>query len=303
MRPSNLSVRVAVAAIGALCGAIMIPSLSYAVGAVQVNGSPICASNTNMSMNPAGDISIVCTAPGTTTTPTTPPVCTVSVSPVNITVGQTSNISAVCNPAATSYQWTMASTAPAVSNAGGAPSFPTAGTYYYQVTGSNGAGAGLISNMYPVVVAAATTAPPPPPSGSCTTTATGAFADNGVKLVSIDRSGYVSYALPVYTAPSRTLEILSIQSTASAQSLMGEFSISTCPGDYTVPDMCKAFGSVNQSGMQLYAVTSTGQVTGACTLIYGTQYYLNARNVKSDRVTPSCTAQTCYMNIQLNSYF
>lgn len=301
MKRNNLSIRVAVTAIGALCGAIMIPSISHAVGAVTVNGVATCASSTAMSMNPAGDIAINCTPPGSTPPPVTSvPICSVSVNPINISVGQTSNISAVCNPAATSYVWTTSAGAPGVSNAGGAPTFATAGTYLYQVTGTNSAGSSLISNSSQVVVGA--TGAPPPPNGSCPA-ATGSFADNGVKLVSIDRSGYVSYALPIYTQSGRTLEILSIQSTASQATLMGEFSLSTCPGDFTVPDMCKAWGSVNQSGMQLYATTNTAQVAGTCTLINGTQYYLNVRNVKADRVTPSCTPQTCYMNVQLNSYF
>ena len=302
MKRKNLSIRVAVTAIGALCGAIMIPSIAYAVGAVQVNGSAVCASSTNMSMNPAGDIVINCTAPGVQPPPVSVPVCAVSVNPINIGVGQSSNIFASCNPAATSYAWTTSAGAPAVVGAGGAPTFAAAGTYLYQVTGSNAAGSGIISNSSQVVVAATVTQPPPT-GGACTTVSTGLFSDNGVKLVSIDRAGYVSYALPIYTQSGRTLEILSIQSTASQSNLTGEFSISTCPGDYTVPDTCKAWGSVNQSGMQLYATTNTGQVAGTCTLINGTQYYLNSRNVKFDRVTPSCTPQTCYMNIQLNSYF
>src|SRR5260221_56570 len=47
---------------------------------------------------------------------------------------------------------------------------------------------------------------------------------------------------------------------------------------------------------------AASQVAGTCTLTLGTQYYLNVRNVNFDRVTPACTPQTCYMNVQLNSY-
>src|SRR5260221_56568 len=45
-----------------------------------------------------------------------------------------------------------------------------------------------------------------------------------------------------------------------------------------------------------------GEGAGPGDLRRGTQYYLNVRNVKFDRMTPACTPQTCYMNVQLNSY-
>lgn len=304
MKRNNLSIRVAFTAIGALCGAIMIPSISYAVGAVQVNGNAVCTSNTNMSMDPAGDIVISCTS-GPAVIPTSPPSCSVNVNPINIGVGQSSNISASCNPAATSYAWTMTGTAggPTITGAGGAPTFAGAGTYLFQVTGTNSAGAGLISNSAQVVVTAVI---PQPIVPGCTVTATsGTYTGNSTKLISIDRNGYAAYALPTYTQSGRTLEILSIQSTASQGDLTAEFSVSLCPGDFssTVPDNCKVWGSVNQSGMQLYAQTSGAPLNGTCTLINNVQYYLNARAVKYDRLAPSCTPQTCYMNMQLNSYF
>jgi hypothetical protein len=101
----------------------------------------------------------------------------------------------------------------------------------------------------------------------------------------------------------RTLEILSIQSTSSQQDLTSEFSISECPGNFdTMPVDCKTWGTVNQSGTQLYATTRDTPVTGTCTLALNKQYYINVRNTRFDRVTPACTPQTCYMILQLNSY-
>ena len=132
----------------------------------------------------------------------------------------------------------------------------------------------------------------------------GAFAGNATKLIAIDRGGKVAYALPVYTQEGRTLEILSIQSTASQSDLTSEFSVSDCAGDFDhVPAECKTWGTVNQSGTQLYATTNSFQQAGTCTVITGKQYFINVRNTQFDRVTPACTqANTCYMNLQLNSY-
>jgi len=122
-------------------------------------------------------------------------------------------------------------------------------------------------------------------------------------LIAIDRGAKVSFAMPVYNSPGRTLEILSIQSTASQSDLTSEFSVSTCPGDFdNMQPECKTWGIVNQSGTQLYATTSGSQVNGTCTVVTGQQYYINVRNNKYDRITPACTPQTCYMNVQLNSY-
>ncbi len=97
MKTNNLSMRAAIAAIGVLCGATMIPSVAYAVGAVSVNGTAVCTSGTNMNMNPSGDIVISCTGvgPPPDPNPTTAPVCSVNVSTTPITAGQTSAITAV----------------------------------------------------------------------------------------------------------------------------------------------------------------------------------------------------------------
>ncbi len=299
MKRNNISIRAAVAAMGALCGAMMLPALSQAAGVVTVNGGQVCVSSTSMSLNPAGDIVINCTAASNGDgAPTTAPSCTVNVSPAAITTGQSSNISAVCNPAATSYAWTASASAPTVSGSGASVPFPTAGTYTYSVTGTNNIGAGAASPGVSVVVSAAST------SGSCANPkpVNGSFTGNGIKNLAIDRGGSVSYQVPVYTA-ARTLEILSVQSTSSQSDLTSEFSVSECPGDFdTVPAECKTWGTVNQSGTQLYAAVSSAPIAGACTAIIGKTYYINVRNTKFDRVTPACTPQTCYMILQLNSF-
>jgi len=173
--------------------------------------------------------------------------------------------------------------------------FPTANTYSYTVQGTNSVGTGAVSASASVLVT---------PPGSCVPKGVaGAYAGNSIKLIGIDRGSSLTFSLPVYTAVARTIEVLSIQSTASQPDLTSEFSISTCPGDFdNMPQECKTWGTVNQSGTQLRAVTWGTQYPGACTLITGQQYYLNVRNTAYDRVTPACGVQTCFMNVQLNSY-
>ena len=129
------------------------------------------------------------------------------------------------------------------------------------------------------------------------------FTANGLRNLTISRGGSVAYAMPLYPDAGRTIELLSIQSTSSQSDLTSEFSLSTCPGAFTnIPAECKTWGTVNQSGTQLMATTNATPVAGSCTLIIGTQYYVNVRNVAFDRVTPSCTPSVCYMILQLNSY-
>ena len=300
MKRNSLSVRATATAIAMLCGALLIPSTSFAGGAVKVNGGQVCASGTTISLDPAGDLVISCNPPGNTGGggPTSAPVCTINVSATPITLGQSTTLTAICSPAATGFTWSSA-TGPAIGNASFGTVSPGIGTYAYTLTGSNSVGSGPASPAVSVQVNAATIGG----SGCVATAVAGAYAGNSTKLIAIDRGATVAYSLPIYNSPGRTLEILSIQSTASQGDLTSEFSVSTCPGDFTTMQAeCKTWGTVNQSGTQLYATTSGSQVAGTCTVALGTQYYINARNTKFDRVTPACTPQTCYMNVQLNSY-
>ena len=300
MKRNYISIRAAVTAIGALCGAIMLPSISLAAGSVKVNGVQQCASSTNMSLDPSGDLVISCVAPGNGGGTSGPPSCYVNMSTQAAVVGQPVTIAAVCNPAATSYTW-ASNGGPAISSQSATVSFPAVGTYSYTVAGTNSNGAGGVSPAVAVLVSA--TAPVAPGSCANAKPVTGTFTGNGIRNLSIDRGASVAYALPVYPAPGRTLEMLSIQSTSSQYDLTAEFSVSTCPGDFdTMQPECKTWGTVNQSGTELFGTTSGAVVPGTCTVVVGAQYYINVRNVKYDRVTPACGPQTCYMILQLNSY-
>ena len=112
-----------------------------------------------------------------------------------------------------------------------------------------------------------------PPTG-CTAVA-GAFTGNQTKLIAIDRGASVSYSLPIYAAPGRTLEILSIQSTGSAQDLDSEFSISTCPNA----------GSETSNNIPIKDLTCGFPLPAACAIKFS-----RLRCAAALRRTPRCAA-------------
>jgi hypothetical protein len=140
--------------------------------------------------------------------------------------------------------------------------------------------------------------------GTCTTTA---FNDTlspyvGQVNAAIPRGGYVSYLLPVYTDPGKTIQLASVQSPASQNYLGTEFAISACPGDFTnVTPECQTWGYADTGGTMLYVTTGATPVHNQCTLLLGQRFYINVRNVASDMVTPACSVGTCYMSVLLHS--
>jgi hypothetical protein len=298
MKRNPISMRAAVVALGALCGLIMLPSISHA-GAVSVNGSPVCtATSTNLTLNPAGDVVITCTAPSSGPA-TTVPVCSVAVSAASITTGGTSSVTPVCNPAATSYTWTASAGAPAISGTGGTLSFPTAGTYTYTVQGTNTAGLGPISAAGTVVVTTGT------PATGCTTTAVdGVFTGRyGQFNPAIPRGGYVSYELPASTTNGLIVMLASAPSTSSQAYLWTEFAVAKCPGDFGaqgVDAQCVSNGIAES--MNMSPTWGAAETPGrACTMEIGKKYYLNVKNVYTDHSTPSCNVGTCWLVLQMHS--
>ena len=183
-----------------------------------------------------------------------------------------------------------------MSGASATLTFPTAGSFSYSLTGSNAAGAGVASTPATLTVTpvAATCVPQP---------VAGLFPGSIARSVAIARGGSVTWSLPIYTVVGRTLEILSSQTTSTEQGLTSEFTVSTCPGDFTrMQAECDGWGGVETSGTQLIAATAASVLTGTCTVVVGQQYYLNVRNIALDRVTPACAAQTCFMNVHLNTF-
>src|SRR5476649_1430745 len=103
MKQIHSLIRTAAAAIAAVA-TMAVPTLSLA-GSVIVNATPVCVDTPTLSMDPAGNLTITCTAvPASGSTVTALTSCTVT-SPVT-TVGNTALLSASClGGAATQFVW------------------------------------------------------------------------------------------------------------------------------------------------------------------------------------------------------
>jgi hypothetical protein len=297
MKRNLHSIRAAVLA-GAVFAAAGIPVVSHA-GSVTLNNAAVCSSAPTMSMTPAGDLTITCTPVSTgggTTTPTTAPACTLANQ--TVTVGQSATLSASCNPAATSYAWTNASTtgAPTWSNPTTGSvlvgSFDTVGAFTYSVAGTNSVGTGAASSGTVTVIPVSTGG-----SGTCTTSTT-QFFDSTFKDITLERGTWASVKIGTPAVAAQYAVLKTIQNTASQADLKAEVAISTCPGNFNVPAGCSTWGSVWGGATSIRADAVVG---AACPMDIGTTYYVNVRMVEIDRVTPSCIAQTCTMRIQRNS--
>jgi hypothetical protein len=157
-----------------------------------------------------------------------------------------------------------------------------------------------------------TTPPPTPPvstplpSSSCTGTATGQFTINGqFTPAPILRGSYASAPLPADRYdPSNVGHGFYFSSVQATQSnLVTQYSISQCPGDFTVTPECTwyAYADSFDRGVNIGTARTPG---GGCTLVAGSQqYFVNVRNVLTDGVTPSCNAQACTLNVFVGVVF
>ncbi len=119
-----------------------------AQGKASMNGQT--CSYTDISIKPNGDLSIVCDSGGTPTAP----VCTLSV-PNTAMTNASFSISASCNPAATSLNWTSNSGVSLPTGSSGSVSIGAAGTYTFGVSGTNSVGTGAVASKTVTVQAPA----------------------------------------------------------------------------------------------------------------------------------------------------
>jgi hypothetical protein len=301
MNSSKFSVRAALAVVGTLFGALALPAISQA-GSVALNGTQVCTSAPSMSMDPAGNLVITCTATGTGT-PTNPPSCSVIPQTITAGAGVMATMSASCTNTPTSFSWTSTAPGFVAANAGSVTAGPltVAGSYSFTVTASNAAGAGAAATGTLTVNAA----PPGGGGGGSCATPTAQVVANFTGLtwveLTIQQGGAVAVALPQNTQGMVT-ELRSIQSTNTSTDLTDEIAISTCPGEFNVPAECKTWGTVFGSATYMRGYTTATPTTDICSMTPGVQYYASVRNTKFDRVTPSCTTTTCNMKLQYNSY-
>jgi len=272
-----------------LAGVVSIPGFAQTQQVTVVGGTATCSGSPNMTVDPAGNLNFTnCTL--NTGAPTTAPVCTLA--NVAATTGVPATITASCIPAATTYVW-----AGSVAPSGGFPTnsgsiqvtFPTAGTYQYAVQGTNAIGTGNTAS-------ANVTVTDPGQGGNCASfpaaASTTVWATTGQQntTVTFVAEGYATFKLPLFTSASSALGTIGLRAfsavnyivpgkTSDGNTLRTTFAVSTCPGDFTssaIPAKCTATGTPENQAIQLlfkpYATT-----TGYCTLVPGTQYYLNVK--------------------------
>ena len=321
MKHIEFVIRSTLAVLAALAAISFSPGIQAQT--VNINGvvTSCTAGTTSMSVDPSGNISINCTVVSSGSGGGVFS-CSASANPNSITSGSSSTptISVTClNGTGTStYAWSVPTlpagvTPPVPTSAsqsftvGPFPSSSSNASYSFGVTVTNGTATDSPTAVLSVLAAAST----PPPSG-CTTIpgqTSGypldwtAYGGNNVPrdLVTIPRAGYVSYKLPVVTAGSSLYnhtyyQLVSTESTASG-SIMTEFAISTCPGDFSQPN-CSAISPSSQ--VSLNGLESS-IYPGNCQMAAGTQYYLNVRNVQPDGVTGSCPYSSCSLYVSMHT--
>ena len=288
MNPMNSIRRSALALLGALALGSAVPTVAMAQG-VTVNGTQLCVDAPNMTITPSGTMTVTCTP--VSTNPSNPPNC--SIPQTSATTGVVTTISAVCNPAATSYAWagSVAPTGGFTSVASFQVTFPTAGTYQYAVQGTNANGAGNTAT-------ATITVTDPGQPGNCASfpaaasTTTWATTGQQNTTVTFVAEGYATFKLPLFTSASSALGTIGLKAfsavnyispgkTSDGNTLRAQFAVSTCPGDFTssaIPAKCTATGTPENQAIQLL-FKSYATPTGYCTLVPGTQYYLNVKNL------------------------
>lgn len=117
--------------------------------------------------------------------------------------------------------------------------------------------------------------------GQCTSAPTGAWASSKAASDTpvLSGSDYASYKLPIASAPNKVMIFSGVNSPAPGTAgLLAQFSLSTCPGDFSGPAKCQVTGRPENGAISLTAHTATSDKP-YCTVVTGTQYYFNVRNL------------------------
>jgi hypothetical protein len=258
-----------------------------------------------MQVDPAGNLNFPnCTASttggGGGGVPTVAPTCTNSTITVDADLAVNRTITASCTGVAIDgYGWQPVSAAPfpqaaptTVSFSAGP--FTTAGdTFTYNVAAHNAIGFGASA-----IVTVNVVAPGVCGANQASATWTGLTVNSG--LATVPQNSYYAFKLPLFPTASKSENFNAINApNPGAVPLPTEFTISTCPGDFTnfLPS-CKAYGAPDNSSIGLSARTypATGATFG-CALRVGVQYYLNVRNVDSSNVN-ACPLGQCSLIVQ-----
>lgn len=315
MKHLQILYRGALGAIAALSALVALPP-AYAQS-VTVNGAPTCSSAPSLTMDPSGNLSISCTPVTAGSTGTFS--CTLSANPLTVQAGSglTATVTATCsNGTVSSYAWTNPGSAPTnpaalatTTQSFTAGPFTAAGSFSFGMTATSSTNATSTPPQATVTVTAAGTTPVGTPAGCAApawpNTAGAAITDTYAQVnVTLSRGSSASYALPMWAA--NTVQhayylFQSAQSTASQSNLGTQFSISTCPGDFTSnPPSCRYQGVADTGGTTVQGNSGAGAAQ-YCWMAPTTQYYLNVRNVAPDLATASCNAGTCAFLFQMHT--
>lgn len=225
--------------------------------------------------------------------PATAPVCSVSASKTSVTTGGTATLSALCNPAATSWNWTASSGAPAISGSSGTLTFSTAGSYTYRVAGTNTIGAGVPSADVTIAVTDAvsgtpvvgTSCPAPAPNTVIVNVGTSdSYARKDFDVV-FDNSGS-TFDSAVTAGQTRALQFTNGKSlTGFLSGTTGNYgggykdwALSLCPGDFTASlgDSCV---KSRRTSVNMYYSTDGSQ---GCKIPANQPLYLNIRGTADE---------------------
>jgi hypothetical protein len=317
MKRYEFTIRGAITALAAVGALAIGPAVNAQVtqvvtvnpNAVAANGVSLCSDAPVLAMNPAGGLTVSCTPVGTTVTPTLP-VCTVA--NVQVQVGLTANMSALCSGGGSpTFAWTNTGTAAPGFTATATASVSVAGPfttamigniYTFSMTATNSAGTSTAATGTLTVIAATQvgTCPAVALAGGSST-----FTDTyGQATLSIPRGGIAAIALPPWVAAAANhayYQFDSAQVTGTQNDLGTQISISTCPGDFTSnPAPCRTWGVANTGSTTIHGNAGAGN-PAYCYMATGTQYYLNVRNVGQDAVTPSCNVSSCGVIMQMHT--
>lgn len=278
-----------------VAGAVSLPGFAQQQVTV-VGGSATCTGSPNLTVDPSGNLNFSnCTL--NSSNPNLPPTCSLPVA-IAATTGVQTTITASCSPAPTTFTW-----AGTVAPTGGFPnaaSFPitfaTAGTYQYAVQGTNANGVGNTAST-------TVTVSDPGQGGNCATFPAAAlnvtWAGTGAQNTNVNfaGAGYAAFKLPLFTAGLGFRAFSAVNNSTpgvtTGGTLRAQFSVSTCPGDFTTnPANCRTTGTPENAAIQLLFKNSATP-TSYCTLTPGTQYYLNVQNL-------NCASTNCGEIVKLN---
>jgi hypothetical protein len=282
---------------------------------VTINSTTVTCTPGTIQMQMAqttGNIQIICTVASGGGGSPSPFACTATATPAVILADSaaTSTISVACvNGTAASWAWTNTNAAPGTLNLTASQfvvgPFSGAGSFSFPVVVTGGSTTPATAASSALLTVNAVSTGGGGGTGSCTTVRSSFGGYNSNDIPTIASGSSVSYTLPAYTDPGKIVQIQAVNNGNDGYTNPNwtvQFAISSCAGDFNPASAaCTAVGTPQNGALTLTAITST-VAGGGCTLLTGQQYYVSARFINSDLVTPSCpSGKSCSLIINYHS--